>query len=228
MSEIRGEDWYGEQLGDVRHEKTKFVDVDFSEATTRGATFESCAFHNCRFNASRHENSAFIACDFRRTNFFDATFAGCKLLGSVFDECTMRPMKIQGGQWRGVTIRGSNLTRLDLRGEADLSDGRPRGAQLDGAALRGAQLDETTCVAPATDRVGQPGDRVDLSCRRLKKTSSTSHGAVLLTELAADVTSPRSVVREKWPSTRRREGHFSRTIPSGRRARRRSQTSPGA
>lgn len=69
-----------------------------------------------------------VACDFRRTSFFDATFEGCKLIGSVFSDCVMRPMKVVGGQWRGVTIRGTNLSKLDLAGAVLL-------AELHGAAV---------------------------------------------------------------------------------------------
>ena len=97
---FRGEDWYGDELVDVVFERCTFSDVDLTEATTRGAVFRECTFHNCRFNASTHVSSAFIAGDFRRCNFFDVTLDGCKLDGSVFAECTMRPMKVIGGSWR--------------------------------------------------------------------------------------------------------------------------------
>src|SRR6476619_5793188 len=114
--EFRGDDWYAEDLGAARFVECTFTDVDLSQATTSGALFDRCTFHSCRFNASTHHSSAFVACDFRRTSFFDATFEGCKMIGSVFTECTTRPMRVVGGQWRGVTIRGSNLSKLDLTG----------------------------------------------------------------------------------------------------------------
>ena len=95
MSErFSGEDWYGEELVDRVFEEATFSDVDLTEATTRGVVFDRCTFHNCRFNASTHVSTAFIAADFRRCNFFDATLEGCKLDGSVFAECTLRPMKV--------------------------------------------------------------------------------------------------------------------------------------
>ncbi|MEO7844904.1 MAG: pentapeptide repeat-containing protein, partial [Nocardioides sp.] len=114
--DYRDEDWYAEDLGAAVFVGCTFTEVDLTEATTSGARFESCTFHRCRFNSSTHQTSAFVACDFRRCSFFDATFDGCKLTGSVFGECTMRPVRIVGGQWRGVTIRGTNLTKLDLAG----------------------------------------------------------------------------------------------------------------
>lgn len=36
-----------------------FVDCDFSEMTTAGATFDECTFRNVRFNASVHTGTAF-------------------------------------------------------------------------------------------------------------------------------------------------------------------------
>ena len=41
--------------------------------------------------------SAFVACEFNRCNFFDATLEGCKLSGSVFVDCTLRPLTVTGG-----------------------------------------------------------------------------------------------------------------------------------
>ena len=121
----RGEDWYGDELAGVVFEHCTFSDVDLTEATTRGAMFRECTFHNCRFNASTHVSSAFVAGDFRRCNLFDVTLDGCKLDGSVFSECTMRPMKVTGGSWRSVTLRGANLGGLDSatypRGLLDLA-----------------------------------------------------------------------------------------------------------
>lgn len=118
--ELRAEDWYGEALGATVYVGCTFTEVDLTEATTSGARFDHFTFHRCRFNSSVHRTTAFVACDFRRCNVCDATFDGCKLTGSVFSQCTLRPIRIDGGQWRGVTIRDTNLAGLDLR-EADLS-----------------------------------------------------------------------------------------------------------
>ena len=164
--DFRGLDWYGDDLGARSFVDGTFTDVDLSETTSRGATFERCVFHNCRFNASTHTSTAFVACEFRRTNFFDAILDGCKLAGSVFADCTLRPIKVVGGQWQGVTIRGGNLSKLDLTGldlrEADLSLSNLSGAvlrdvRLDGAALRdtdltGADLRGASLVRRGPDR----------------------------------------------------------------------------
>ena len=49
---FQAEDWYAEDLADARYVECTFTDVDLSEATTSGALFDRCTFHNCRFNAS--------------------------------------------------------------------------------------------------------------------------------------------------------------------------------
>jgi uncharacterized protein YjbI with pentapeptide repeats len=70
---IRGEDWYADELGAVRHEGVTFDDVDLIEATSSGAHFEGCVFRNCRFNASTHTSTAFVGSTFQGCSFFDAT-----------------------------------------------------------------------------------------------------------------------------------------------------------
>src|SRR5687767_11300492 len=110
------EDWYAEDLSGRTWRGCTFRDVDLTEATSRGAAFESCEFASCRLNASTHVGSAFVACDFRRTSFFGATLDGCKLDGSVFVDCTMRPLTVTSGRWSRVTMRAAVLTGLELDG----------------------------------------------------------------------------------------------------------------
>jgi uncharacterized protein YjbI with pentapeptide repeats len=113
---IRGEDWYAEELGAARHAGVTFDDVDLTEATSSGAHLEDCLFRGCRFNSSTHTATAFVGSTFQGGNFFDATLDGCKLTGSVFEGCTLRPLKVVGGVWRGVTLRGATLTKVELTG----------------------------------------------------------------------------------------------------------------
>ena len=100
-------------------------------------------------------------------------------------------MRVVGGQWQGVTIRGGNLSKLDLHRPRP-ARGRPvprrpqsgtslRDARLDGATLRDTDLDDA-------DLRGASLDRVDLSAARLRRTKLDLAGAVLLAELhGADV-----------------------------------------
>ena len=169
--DLRGLDWYADDLGARSFVECTFTDVDLSETTSRGAMFDRCVFHNCRFNSSTHTSTAFVACEFRRTNFFDATLDGCKLAGSVFADCTLRPIKVVGGQWQGVTIRGGNLSKLDLSGldlrEADLSLSNLSGRRAARRTPRRRQPCATptsatpTCVAPRSSGV-------DLAAARLR------------------------------------------------------------
>jgi uncharacterized protein YjbI with pentapeptide repeats len=189
---FRGDDWYAEELGDAVFERCTFTDVDLTEASSRGAVFRECVFHNSRFNASTHVDSAFVAVEFRRCNLFDVTLEGCKLDGSVFTECTMRPLKVIGGSWRSVTARGANLSGLDLSGldlrESDLSmcdltAAVLRDAKLDGVALREADLTRA-------DLRGASVGGVDLREATLKKTRLDLAGAVHLAELYGAVVEP--------------------------------------
>ena len=99
---FRGDDWYGDDLGAARFVDCTFTDVDLREATTSGRDVR--AVHLPRRSLQRlelHTATAFVGCDFRRTSFFDATLDGCKLVGSVFSECTLRPLTVRG------RVRGS-------------------------------------------------------------------------------------------------------------------------
>jgi fluoroquinolone resistance protein len=106
-----------------------------------------------------HRGTAFLRCRFRRASLMLAEFHGCKLTGSVFESATLRPLRVEGGDWsyvrmrqadlRGVSLRGvrlaeadltdADLTDVDLR-EADLSFATLRGAKLNGTDLRGARV----------------------------------------------------------------------------------------
>jgi uncharacterized protein YjbI with pentapeptide repeats len=189
---FRGEDWYGEELVDAVFERCTFSDVDLTEATTRGVMFRECIFHNCRFNASTHVSTAFVAGDLRRCNLFDVTLEGCKLDGSVFSECTMRPMKVIGGSWRSVTLRGAKLGGLDLTGldlrESDLSMSDLTAAVLREVKLDGATVRETELAE--ADLRGASLAGVDLREARLKGTRLDLAGGVQLAELYGAVIEP--------------------------------------
>jgi fluoroquinolone resistance protein len=146
---IRDEDWYGKQLTGSAYTRCQFHHVDLTEAVSRSVVFTECTFDTVLFNASRHTDSAFLRCTFRRCNLFEAQFAGCKLIGSVFVECTLRPLTVTGGDWsfvglsdadlRGVEVRGARMREVDLSG-ADCRQAAFTGADLSGAQLRGTKF----------------------------------------------------------------------------------------
>jgi fluoroquinolone resistance protein len=53
-AEVRGADWYGEDLSGQEHTRVAFSGVDLSESTDDGAVFTECTFRDCKFNLSRH------------------------------------------------------------------------------------------------------------------------------------------------------------------------------
>ena len=71
-AEVRGADWYGEDLSGQQHAGLTFVGVDLTEATSDGAVFTECTFRDCRFNLSEHTDAAFLNCTFTGCSFFQA------------------------------------------------------------------------------------------------------------------------------------------------------------
>ncbi|MDP9182101.1 MAG: pentapeptide repeat-containing protein, partial [Actinomycetota bacterium] len=106
-SEVRHEDWGGEELRQRTYTRVTFAEVDLSEVVTEGSTFEECTFQGVRFNVSEHRSSAFLNCTFQRCSFFDTTFSGCKLVGSRFSDCTLDLLKVDGGDWSFAVLRGA-------------------------------------------------------------------------------------------------------------------------
>ena len=86
--EVRGADWYAQDLSGQEHSRTGFVDVDLTEATGEGAVFTDCVFRDCRFNVARLRDAAFLACTFTGCSFWDAELDDCKLAGSAFRNCS--------------------------------------------------------------------------------------------------------------------------------------------
>jgi fluoroquinolone resistance protein len=114
--------------------------------------FEDVDFSGARLNASVHTGTAFLRCTFRRSNLFDAAFVGCKLSGSVFEQAELRPLRVEGGDWSYVRLRGADLRGVSFHGlrlaeadltDADLTDCDLRAADLSYATLRGATLSGT-------------------------------------------------------------------------------------
>jgi fluoroquinolone resistance protein len=189
-TEVRGADWYGEDLSGQEHVRVAFVGVDLSEATDEGAVFTECTFRDCRFNLSRHTDAAFLNCTFTGCSFFDARLTDCKFVGSTFDRCTFDLLAVTGGDWSFVGLPGADLTRATFDGarmrEADLTGLRAAGAtlrrldlsaaELHGADLSGADLrgSDLSAVDPRT--VELAGARIDVP-----------QAVVLVTSLGLDV-----------------------------------------
>lgn len=155
-----GLDWYAVRSEREDHSGARFVDCDFTEMHSEGSIFSGCVFRNVRFNVSAHVNSAFDNCRFEHCNFFDAVFEGCKFTGSVFTGSSLKPVRVEGGNWSFVSLAGADLQRSAFSQvnftEADLSNTDLRhselrdcrlvnvawsGARLSRADLRGSALE---------------------------------------------------------------------------------------
>jgi fluoroquinolone resistance protein len=151
-TDVRGADWYGEDISGQEHTRVAFSGVDLSEVTDDGAVFTECTFRDCRFNLSRHTDAAFLNCTFSGCSFFQAEFVDCKVVGSMFDRCSYDLLAVRGGDWSFVGLPGADLGRATFSGtrlrEADLTAARCSGAtlrhlDLSGAWLHGADLSGT-------------------------------------------------------------------------------------
>lgn len=163
--DYRGADWSGRHLVGQRFERCAFGDADLLELATEQVVFEECDFSGARLNASDHVSTAFLRCRFLRTSLFAARLAGCKLVGSVFEgPCVLKPLRVEGGDWSYVSLRGQDLSGLDLSGVrlhgADLSIADLRGTGLRRCDLGHARFEEA--VTAGLDLRGADLEAVDL------------------------------------------------------------------
>jgi fluoroquinolone resistance protein len=145
-AEIRGADWYGEDISGQEHTRMAFIDADLTEVSDVGAVFTDCTFLGCRFNLSQHSDAAFLNCTFSSCSFFQAEFTDCKFVGSTFDRCTFDLLRVTGGDWSFVALRGAALAKVTVTGvrmrEADLTGARCADATLRDLDLSGAQFSD--------------------------------------------------------------------------------------
>jgi uncharacterized protein YjbI with pentapeptide repeats len=137
-----------------------FRDEDLSGLRTERVVFSECDFSGVNLAESDHRASAFRNCTFKRTTLWHSIFAQCSMLGSVFEQCRLRPLKFDevdftlavlgGNDLRGVDLSGCRLRETSLVGTdlrkavlrgADLRGARTNGTRLDDADLRGATMD---------------------------------------------------------------------------------------
>ncbi len=172
---VRGEDLYGQGLGNAEYSRYTFIDSDWTESSTAGAAFDHCTFSGVRFNATRHVGSAFVNCIFSRCSMFDVRFDQCKLTGSLFQQSTFGLFEVHGGDWSFVGLPGADLRKcvfdgvrmreVDLTAArldksvltlCDLSGAMLHSAQMSGADLRGSNI---SALDPLVTAIG--GARID-------------------------------------------------------------------
>lgn len=170
-SEVVNERWDGEDLSGRTFTRVAFVDVDLTEVTAAGATFDACTFRDCDLNATRFTDSGFLNCTFTKSSFFGARLEGCKLVGSMFDRCRFGSFEVVGGSWHLVGLPGADLRRtvfrrVDLR-EADLTGARLNDATLHHVDLAGAWLHQADLSG--ADLRGSDLSAVDPLAHQLRK-----------------------------------------------------------
>ena len=190
---VRGEDWGADVLDGFAATGVEYVDVDMTELTTRRAVFEECTFRDVRLNASVHEASAFLNCTFVNCNLFDAGFTGCKLVGSRFERCSTRLLRVVDGDWSFVALRGADLRSVTLTGvrmrEADLTGARFDGATVTGVDLSGSSLSRTSWIG--CDLRGSDLSSLDPGQAQLRGAIvSWEQAVVVATNLGLDVRPP--------------------------------------
>jgi uncharacterized protein YjbI with pentapeptide repeats len=137
--DVRGEDWYGEDISGREHARTAFSGIDLTEVTDEGAVFDECTFVDCTFNVSRHTEAAFLNCSFTGCSFFDTEFDRCKLVGSMFDRCSFGLLTVTGGDWSFVGLPGAE--QIAIKVITERGSGLLLGAQIVGGPGSAKRID---------------------------------------------------------------------------------------
>ncbi len=101
------------QWTDSKVAGTVFRDCTLTGAALRDVTFENVLFENCRLDYSTCTRVRatgpviFARCSLRETAFADADLSGV-----VIDDCDLRLTEFDGGKYRGLDLRGNDLSQL--------------------------------------------------------------------------------------------------------------------
>lgn len=153
---------------ETEFEDETFKEQDYSGEEHRDFTWESCEFHNCKFNESslpfsRFSDCTFVNCDFSGMNpsnarFQDCKFNNCKLVGVnwcdvgelrtvEFEECLLNygiyaNLKLQGIVFKKCKIHEADFAECNLEkaefSNCDLSQTNFNNSNLFKADFRGA------------------------------------------------------------------------------------------
>ncbi|MGW6454731.1 pentapeptide repeat-containing protein [Streptomyces sp. NPDC055078] len=107
------------QWTDSKISRAVFRDCKLMGAALEGVTLENVLFENCKLDYSTftHLRAAgpviFAKCSLR-----EATFTAADLGAALIDDCDLRLTEFDGGKYRGLDLRGNDLSHL--RGLASL------------------------------------------------------------------------------------------------------------
>ncbi|MBL1099932.1 pentapeptide repeat-containing protein [Streptomyces coffeae] len=117
--EIDGSELNSARWNDSKLSRVAFRDCKIMGASFVGLTLEDVLFENCRLDYTAFDQVraigpvAFSRCVLSETSFMD-----CDLGDVVFDRCTLRLTEFGRGRYRGLDLRGNDLS--SVRGVASL------------------------------------------------------------------------------------------------------------
>ncbi|MCK8680973.1 pentapeptide repeat-containing protein [Streptomyces lichenis] len=125
---LHGVEIIGSELGSLHWSEGRLTRVHFRDCRLMGATLDGVVLDDVLFEECRLDYAtvrkvraggpvAFVGCAFT-----EGTFTDCDLSGAVFSDCGLRLTEFGGGRYRGVDLRGSDLSRI--RGVANLAEVR--------------------------------------------------------------------------------------------------------
>ncbi|WP_177244828.1 pentapeptide repeat-containing protein [Streptomyces sp. yr375] len=114
----------GCDLASLRWTDSKVSRAVFRDCKLMGGVLEDVTLDNVLFENCRLDYSAFTRVRatgpviITKTSLRETTFAACDLSAALLDDCDLRLTEFDGGKYRGLDLRGNDLSRL--RGLASL------------------------------------------------------------------------------------------------------------
>ncbi|MFE6665844.1 pentapeptide repeat-containing protein [Streptomyces sp. NPDC057697] len=104
---------------DSKVSRTVFRDCKFMGATLENVTFDNVLFESCRIDYSTFARVRAVGpVIFSKCTLRETAFADCDLGAALIDGCDLRLTEFDGGKYRGLDLRGNDLSQL--RGLASL------------------------------------------------------------------------------------------------------------
>src|SRR3954470_4245073 len=110
-----GQEIEDEELANATFVRCTFRGASLAGIVPRRCSFQACDFTLARLNGSEHEGTDFANAVFENANLFGARFVDCRLVGASFTAATLTGLTVEGGDWSYVSLRGHDLTGVDLR-----------------------------------------------------------------------------------------------------------------
>jgi uncharacterized protein YjbI with pentapeptide repeats len=100
--------WTGEKISRTVFRDCKLMGATLDDITLDNVVFEGCKLDYTAFTRVRATSPVIFAkCSLR-----EAAFAACDLGAALFDDCDLRLAEFDGGKFRGLDLRGNDLSGL--------------------------------------------------------------------------------------------------------------------